>query len=120
MEQFIPIFFFLCTAFVLLAMIYTRHKERVLLIEKGLSGDFVQALYARRQYRFQFLPLLWGCVFTSIGLALLLGLPLEQWNLMPDGISVALCILGIGIAILIFYFLATKKKDLMNGIIKNS
>lgn len=120
MEQFIPIFFFLCTAFVLLALIFTRHKERVLLIDKGLSGEFVQALYARRQYRFQFLPLLWGCVFTSIGLALLIGLPLEQWNQMPEGFTLALCVLGTGIAILVFYFIATKKKELMNGVLKNS
>ena len=108
-EVIIPIAVFLSIAGVLITLIASRHKERLTMIEKGLSAEDIKALYAR-QVKYNPLSVLkWGILFVFVGIAILLGNYINALYNVSDGVMVGLVALFAGMALMVFYSIASKK-----------
>jgi hypothetical protein len=109
-EILIPIFFFLSLAAVLTVYLLTRHRERVLMIEKGMKSEDIKALYNKRWFTTNpFSSLKWGMLFVGVGLAALVGIWLRESYMMNDGVIPGLmCVFGGG-ALIVFYVIAKRR-----------
>lgn len=106
----VSIFFFSCIVIIWGGMILARHKERMTMIEKGLKAEDIKSLYERglRRWNPQ-TALMWGIVFTAVGLAALVGLALVTWYHIDDGVVFGLMALFGGLGLILFYTIAGKK-----------
>jgi len=106
----ITIFIFTCLVIVVGGYIFTRHKERMSMIEKGVkAGDLAGGFPGAPRQRNPLRALMWGFVFTAIGLAVLVGMTLSEWYHLEEGIYPGLIALFGGIGLIIFYSVARKK-----------
>jgi hypothetical protein len=109
-EAIIPIFFFLTVAAIWGAAIFTRHKERMAMIEKGMKADEIRSLYSRESLRMNPLSSLkWGMICVGIGLAVIVGMWLRDAYFMQEGIFPGLIALFGGTGLITFYFIANRK-----------
>jgi hypothetical protein len=105
----VAVFMFACTAIIWGGFILARHKERITMIEKGMPTEDIKALYERNRQRMGLrAPMMWGIVLTSIGLAALIGITLNSWYHLDDGVVPALMALFGGIGLIVFYALERK------------
>jgi hypothetical protein len=102
------VLFFFSIAAIWGAIIFTRHRERVLMIEKGLTAEEIRSLYARSVRNRPLLSLKWGIVFVAIGLAIVVSLVADQVYFVNEGIYPAMIILFAGLGLVIFYRIAKK------------
>jgi hypothetical protein len=92
------------------AYILTRHRERVLMIEKGLKAEDIRVLYERQAFRVNPLTSLkWGFVLVGVGLAVLVAIMADRWYDMQEGIYFSMIALFAGLGLLLFYRVASKK-----------
>ena len=106
----IPIFFFICVVAIWGGFLLTRHKERMTMIDKGLTPEDVKALYQRSPFRMNPLSSLkWGIVFVAVGLAVLVGMWLRNTYFIQDGVFPGLIALFGGLGLIVFYVIAHKK-----------
>jgi len=106
----IPIVLFLSIAAVLIVWVTTRHRERVAMVEKGLTGEEIKAMYAREIKRDPLRSLKWGMLFTFAGAAIVIGTILNNYlHVDEDGIVVGLVAVSLGVALLLYYSIASKK-----------
>ena len=108
-ELFIPIVLFIATAAVIITYISAKHRERMTIIEKGMSSEDIKALYARDVRRSPLGSLKWGLLFVMAGLAVLVGNFLHQQFYVDEGVIIGLVCLFVGIGLVLFYALAAKK-----------
>jgi nitrate/nitrite transporter NarK len=109
MEVLIPLFAITAIAFVAIIHTIVRHRERINIIEKGLSNEDIKALYSRQFAKSDPLASLkWGMLFTFGGLAVLVGNFLHEQYRMEEGATLGLVALFVGIALVIFYGIAGK------------
>jgi hypothetical protein len=111
-EFLIPIFLFGGTAAVLIVYYNNRHKERMAMIEKGVNpADFnVKGVPMREWFRANPLSSLkWGLLATFVGIGLIVASYLDRWYMMHDSIYVSCMLVSGGIALILFYFVASKK-----------
>ena len=108
-EVLIPITMFMSFAVVLIIWLVTRHRERVAMIEKGLTSDEIKAMYHREIRRDPFTSLKWGLLFLLAGAAILLGNFLHAQFNVEEGVIIGLVCLFVGIGLVIFYSIASKK-----------
>ncbi len=106
----IPIVFLLATAAVLVVWTTTRHRERMAMVEKGLSTDEIKAMYSRSVQHDPLSSLKWGILFVFGGLAVLLGNLLhEYYHIEEGGVIIAMVGIFVGAGLLLFYSIASKK-----------
>jgi nitrate/nitrite transporter NarK len=111
-EVYIPIVFFLSVAAVVIMHLASRHRERLTMIEKGLSAEDIKALYSREHQRYNPLGVLkWGMLAIFVGAALLLGNYLDAVYGVKDGIVAGLVTLFAGVGLVLFYTIAVKKQN---------
>jgi hypothetical protein len=80
-----------------------RRKERMALIEKGLSADVLEA-HKRAPS-----TLKWGMVFLGVGIGILLGRILAEYTMLGEEESFfSMVFLFGGLALLIYYFIEKK------------
>jgi hypothetical protein len=80
-----------------------RRKERMALIEKGLSADVLEA------HRRTPSTLKWGMVFLGVGIGILIGRILAEYTMLGEEESFfSMVFLFGGLSLLIFYFLEKK------------
>jgi hypothetical protein len=106
----VSIFLFSCIVVIWGGMILARHKERMTMIEKGLKAEDIRSLYERDLRRSN--PqraLMWGIVFTAVGLAALVGMALTSWYHLDDGVIFGLMALFGGLGLILFYTVVGKK-----------
>lgn len=109
-EFLIPIFFFLTTGAIWAVYLLTRHRERTMMIEKGMQSEEIKAMYARRWFTVNPLSTLkWGMLFVGVGLAALVGIWLRESYVMHDGVIPGLMAIFGGLALVLFYFIARNK-----------
>ncbi len=109
-EVLIPIVFFLTMGAVWGAIILTRHRERINMIEKGLKSDEIKSLYERQTMKMSPLfSLKWGMVLICVGVAIMLGIWLRENYIFNDGIIPGMIATFGGIGLVLFYFIASKK-----------
>jgi len=91
--------------------LYTRHRERMRLIEKGLSPDEVKAYFAgfntkvtRRRDSYGALKL--GIILTFTGIGIFIANLLEDKYNMPDGMTFGIVLLFIGLSFMLYFLIA--------------
>jgi predicted MFS family arabinose efflux permease len=108
----IPILFLVCTAVVLSILIVTRHREQVMIIDKGLDVDTISALRSSGDRSSHPLSSLkWGMIFVGVGIAALIGVWLDRAYALDAGAMIGLMLLFGGAALVIFYFIAKKRAE---------
>jgi hypothetical protein len=113
-EFLVPIFLFGGTAAVFIVYYNNRHKERMAMIEKGLNpADFKEVAKGtpmREWFRANPLSSLkWGLLAMFVGIGLIVASYLDRWYMMHDSIYVSCMLVAGGIALIIFYLIASKK-----------
>ena len=108
-EFLIPIFFFMAVAAVFIIHISTRHRERMSMVEKGLNSEDIKALYTREMRRDPLSSLKWGILLVLAGTAVLLGNFLHVHYGVEEGAIIGLVCLAVGIGLVLFYSIASKK-----------
>jgi hypothetical protein len=110
-EILIPLSFFIGLAIVIAMHIKARHRERTMLIEKGASSDEIRALFTRTWKENPLSSLKWGILFVMGGIALLVGNILyDRFFIQPPAIF-GMIIFFVGIGLLLFYTIASKKMN---------
>ena len=102
------VLFFFSVASIWGAIIFTRHRERVLMIDKGLTPEEIRSLYNRAVRSRPLLALKWGIIFVSIGLAIIVSLVASEVYYVDEGIYPALIALFGGLGLILFYRIAKK------------
>lgn len=101
---------------------YNRHKERMRLIEKGLSADEVKAYFQgfnAKSLPNRFSPLKWGILFTMVGIGIFIGIILEEAGFSESLIPVMILVFA-GLGFLIYYFVLNSKLKSDNSTGANS
>jgi len=103
------IFFFTSVSVVLGSWIFTRHRERMEMIDKGMKSEDIKALYSTGARNPNPLSSLrWGILAVGTGFAILAGMALHGWYGASEGVFPALITLFAGIGLILFYFIARK------------
>lgn len=108
-EIIIPVTLFLVIAAIFIVAIVTRHRERIMMMEKGLSGDEMKSMYLKDVRRDPLSSLKWGIVVMMAGLAAFVGILLHQYFDVDEGVIVGMLSLFVGVGLIVFYFIASKK-----------
>ena len=113
LEFLIPITFFASVAFIAFKLFDDRHRERMMIIEKGLASEEVKALYTKN-WTWRVNPmssLKWGLLMAFIGAGILIGGSVKEMYPWMDGgrlVSGFIFLFG-GIGLVVFYALAAKQ-----------
>ena len=108
-EVAVPIMFAICVATIIIIALVARHRERLTMVEKGMSSEDIKALYSREIRRDPLSSLKWGMLFVFGGIAVLFGnFLVERYDVHPP-VILGLVILFVGLALVIFYTFAKKK-----------
>jgi hypothetical protein len=106
----VSVAFFLTIAAVWGAFLFTRHRERMAIIEKGLAPEEIRSLYKReRTSAYPLASLKWGLVLAFVGLAAGIGAFLSNLGAFPDGVVIAIACCAGGIGLIVFYLIARKQ-----------
>jgi hypothetical protein len=107
------IFFFTSVSAIIGSFIFTRHRERIGMIEKGLKTDEIKALYSSGPREINPLSALkWGILCVSVGMAILLGMFLHSYYGAEEGVFPGLIVLFAGIGLVLFYAIARKRAEI--------
>jgi len=110
MPEIVGIFFFISVVAIWGAVILSRHKERMTIIEKGVNPEDIKAMYERRSWQASPLSSLkWGIIFIFIGVAVLVSIWLRETYFLNDGVIPGMIALFGGAGLIVFYFIANKK-----------
>jgi Na+/melibiose symporter-like transporter len=112
-EALIPIFGIIFTfgipGVIVFWWLYTRHRERMRLIEKGLTPDEVKSYFANTNTntkpRNPFSALKWGILITSLGFGIFIANLLEDKYNMGDGMTTGLVFIFAGAGFILYYAL---------------
>lgn len=114
MESLVPISIvgitFLSIVAIVGSVVLTRHRERTMMIQKGLTPEEIKAIYAGDNAPANPLrPLKWGLVLIGVGVAIILSLWLETAYHVDEGIYPALIALFGGAALVAFHLIARRR-----------
>ena len=110
-EVAVPVMFFLVVGAIILIWLIVKHRERMTMVEKGLSTEEIKAMYARDVKRDPLSSLKWGILFVLGGVAVMLGNFLVQRYDVEPGIIIGMVTLFVGVGLVVFYTIAAKKVD---------
>jgi len=105
------VFIFGFPSIIILWSIYTKHRERMRLIEKGISPEEAKKYFASvdKKPRNAFGALKWGILFLFLGAGIFTANILEQMYDLSDGVTTGLVILFIGLGFIVYFFIANSK-----------
>jgi hypothetical protein len=107
----VPITLFVGVTVVLWKYFEGRHKERIVMIEKGVNpAEFKSINPVRLLQGNVFSNLKWGLLLVFTGIGMLIGYQLHNVFGLDEGPAIfgSILISG-GLALIIFYFIAAKK-----------
>lgn len=110
-EFLVPIFLFLSVAAVFIVAITTKHRERMMMVEKGLSTEDIKALYAKSTRRDPLTSLKWGILAVFVGLGLLIGNVLDEYFGVNAGVIAGAITIFAGAGLLLYYRIASKRLE---------
>jgi hypothetical protein len=110
-DVFVPIFLFGGTAFVLFKYVEARHRERMAMIDKGLSPAEMGAASPRRPFSHPLTTLKWGLLALFVGIGIFVGNYLTNVLMIEEEPAFfGSVLLAGGLALIIHYFIASKKE----------
>ncbi|MCE1163821.1 MAG: DUF6249 domain-containing protein [Bacteroidetes bacterium] len=116
-ETIVPIFAIVFTfgfpALIIFWAIYTKHRERMRLIEKGISPEEARKYFTavEKRPRGSLGALKWGIILLFLGIGIFTANVLEQVYEFNDGISFGTVVLFLGLGFIIYYFLARGRNN---------
>lgn len=110
-EVLIPLTIFGGSALVAYKYFDGRHKERMAMIEKGVSANELKTASGSGFLRMHPLSnLKWGLVFLFVGAGILFANMITQWSRMDEGgIYTAAILISGGLALVLFYVIANAR-----------
>jgi len=114
-EILVPIFAFVFIfgfpSIIILWAIYTKHRERMRLIEKGISPEEAKKYFANvdKRPRNAFGALKWGILFLFLGAGIFTANVLEQMYDLSDGVTSGLVIFFIGLGFVVYFLIANSR-----------
>jgi len=122
-EALIPIFGIIFTfgipGVIVFWWLYTRHRERMRLIEKGLTPEEVKSYFtsAVTKPKNAFSSLKWGILITFLGIGIFIANMLEDKYNMSDGMTTGLVLVFAGVGFILYYVIIKNRlgaKDSQN------
>lgn len=90
--------------------IYTKHREKMRLIEKGLSPEEVKAYFAdNNKPKNPYSSLKSGLILLFLGVGIFLANVAESIYDVEEGVMMGIIVIFIGLGFLIYYFIASSK-----------
>lgn len=98
--------------------LYTKHRERMRLIEKGLTPEEVKAYFTEtnNKPRNPYSSLKWGILLTFLGIGIFLANLFEGIYDLEEGVMMGIIVLFAGIGFLVYYgVVSSKLKNQISG-----
>lgn len=91
--------------------LYTKHRERMRLIEKGLTPEEVKAYFseANTKPKNPYSSLKWGLLLSFLGIGIFLGNLLEDYYDLDEGVIMGIIIFCAGLGFLLYYGIVSAK-----------
>ncbi len=91
--------------------LYTKHRERMRLIEKGLSPEEVKAYFAdsNTRPRNPYASLKWGILLSFLGVGIFLANLFESIYDLEEGVMMGIIVLCAGLGFLVYYAVVSVK-----------
>lgn len=114
LEYLVPIFGIVFTfgipGLIIFWAIYTKHKERMRLIEKGIPPEDVKKFYSEAEkVKDPLRGLKWGIILAFLGGGIIIANLLYEKYQINDGMTFGFVILFLGIGFLVYYFVVKSK-----------
>ena len=112
------IFLFGIPGIIVFFVIYSKHREKMRLIEKGLTPEEAKLYFkdADKKATNPFSALKWGILFSFLGAGIAIANILETRYDFDDGITFGIVLLSIGLGALLYYvIMSIKLKSNSNG-----
>jgi len=107
---FVVFIIFATTGGILYTFLSSRHKERMAMIEKGVSPADFKSGSLREYFRPNPLSSLkWGMLAMSVGVGILVATWLDRTFYWQDSVYPASMLLFGGLALVLFYVIASRK-----------
>lgn len=97
--------------------LYTKHRERMRLIEKGLPPEEVKAYFAESgssKPRNPYSSLKWGILLTFLGIGIFLANLLEGMYDIEEGVMMGIIVLSAGLGLLVYFLVVSAKSKNQN------
>ncbi|HAY34393.1 MAG TPA: DUF6249 domain-containing protein [Ignavibacteria bacterium] len=113
-EEFIPVvaivFTFGIPGIILFWWIYTKHREKMRLIEKGLSPEEVKAYFAENtKPKNPYSSLKFGLILLFFGIGIFLANVAESIYDVEEGVMMGIIVTFIGLGFLIYFLVVSSK-----------
>jgi hypothetical protein len=109
-DIFVPIFLFGATALVLWKYYDGRHRERMAMIEKGITPTQAQTGWLKQFVSNPLSNLKWGLLGIFVGIGIFVGHWLHEALGINDGAAFfGSALISGGVALVIYYFIASRK-----------
>lgn len=91
--------------------LYTKHRERMRLIEKGLTPEEVKAYFTEtnNKPRNPYSSLKWGILLTFLGIGIFLANLFEGIYDLEEGVMMGIIVLFAGLGFLVYYGVVSSK-----------
>ena len=117
------IFSFGIPGIIIFFVIYSKHREKMRLIEKGLTPEEAKLYFKdyKQKTMNPFSALKWGILLSFLGAGIAIANILETQYDFDDGITFGIVLLSLGLGALLYYvILSIKLKSNPNGNSKTS
>lgn len=91
--------------------LYTKHREKMRLIEKGLTPEEVKAYFAETNTKPKnpYSSLKWGILLSFLGVGIFLANLFEDLYEIEEGVMTGMIVLCAGIGFLVYYAIVSAK-----------
>jgi hypothetical protein len=91
--------------------LYTKHRERMRLIEKGLTPDEVKAYFSESNSKPKnpYSSLKWGILLSFLGAGIFLANLLEGMYDVEEGVVMGIVLLSAGLGFLVYFAVVNSK-----------
>ena len=91
--------------------LYTKHRERMRLIEKGLTPEEVKAYFTETNNKpgNPYSSLKWGVLLTFVGTGIFLANLFESMYDLEEGVMMGIIVICAGLGFLVYYGLVSSK-----------
>lgn len=96
--------------------IYTKHRERMRLIEKGLTPEEIKEFFKEEKTRNPYSGLKIGLILLFLGVGIILANLMYELFDLSDGYTAGFVILFLGLAFLTYYLIIKNKMKNNNEI----